>query len=101
MTTKEPQILTLHIERVQPGMYRAEVLAHGTRVAGESMHASIAEAIRDEALAVPEGFAHFMEVRYCELSSGTIPLGVIAEQADAIAKHLVDLMSEMRQIAEG
>lgn len=42
-----------------------------------------------------------MEVRYCELSSGTIPLSLIAEQADAIADRLVAFMFEMRLIFEG
>lgn len=101
MAAVEPIILTLQIDKVQSGVYRAEVVCRGAQVTEPTSHARISDAISAEALAVPDGFAHFMEVCYCGLSSGTIPLGLIAEQADAIAKRLMDLMSEMRLIAEG
>ncbi|WP_070398638.1 hypothetical protein [Hydrogenophaga sp. PML113] len=101
MAAAEPLILTLQIDKVQSGVYLAEVLCRGVQVADPTHYERIGDAIRAEALAVPDGYAHFMEVRYCELSSGTIPLGLIGAQADAIAKRLVDLMSEMRLIAEG
>jgi hypothetical protein len=91
----------LQIDKVQSGVYHAEVLCRGAQVTNPTSHARISDAIREEALAVPDGFAHFMEVRYCGLSSGTIPLGLIAEQADAIANRLVALLFEMRLISEG
>lgn len=100
MKTNEPQTLTLHIERVQSGLYRTEVHAHGVQVTEESMHASIAEAIREEAQAVPDDFAHFMEVRYCGLSSGTIALSELPQQAEEVGRRLVALLAEMHQIAE-
>lgn len=96
----EPRILTLQIDKVQPGLYRAEVSEHGAQVTDESMHASIAEAIREEAQAVPDGFAHFMEVRYCGLSSGTIALGELPQQAEAVADRLMTLLGDMRLVAE-
>jgi hypothetical protein len=101
MAAVEPLILTLQLDNVQSGVYQAEVLCRGVQVADPTHHERISDAIRAEALAVPDGYAHFMEVRYCELSSGTIPLGLIAEQADAIADRLVALMLEMRLISEG
>lgn len=93
-----PRILTLHIDQVAPGMYRTEISERGEE---EGMYASIGEAIREESLAVPDDFAHFMEVRYSGLSSGTIALSALPEQANAVADRLVELMQQMHVIAEG
>lgn len=97
----EPRILTLQIDKVLPGQYRTEVREGSSQVTDESMHSSIADAIREEALAVPEGFAHFMEVRYHGMSSGTYALRDLTQQADAVADRLVSLLAEMHEIAEG
>ncbi len=91
-----PRILTLQIDQVASGMYRTEVSAREQ----EGMFSSISEAIREEALDVPPGFAHFMEVRYCGLSSGTIALDALPEQAAVVADRLVDLMHQMHVIAQ-
>lgn len=100
MPTVTPRILTLHIDHVAPGRYRTEVSEHGASVTKECMFSSISEAIREEALSVPEGFAHFMEVRYCGLSSGTIALSALPDQSNAVAEHLIALLHEMHLIAE-
>lgn len=100
MPSVAPRILTLHIDHVAHGMYRTEVSESGAQVTKEGMFSSISEAIRAEALAVPEDFAHFMEVRYCGLSSGTLELHKLAEQASAVADQLMELLQEMRRIAE-
>ena len=97
MAAVTPHILTLHIDQVSPGRYRTEVSAREQ----EGMFSSISEAIREEALSVPEDFAHFMEVRYCGLSSGTIALSALPEQAGAVADRLVELLRQMHLIAEG
>jgi hypothetical protein len=62
---------------------------------------NISEAIRKEALAVLDGFAQFIEVRYCGLSSGTFALAQMVQQADAVADRLMELLAEMHRIAEG
>lgn len=97
MAVITPRILTLYIDHVGPGMYRTEI---SERLEREGMFSSISEAIREEAQAVPDGFAHFMEVRYCGLSSGTIALGELPEQASAVADRLVELLRQMQLIAE-
>lgn len=101
MAAVEPIVLTLQIDKIQSGVYRAEVLCRGVQVIEPTSHERISEAIRGEASAVPNGFAHFMEVRYCELSSGTIPLWQVPSRADEIAERLVELMHEMNLIAGG
>lgn len=101
MAANTPRILTPQIDKMEPGVYRAEASAHGVPVADESMHSSLAEAIREEALAVPDGFAHFMEGRFCGLSSGTISLSELPSQAEKVANRLVALLADMHLIAEG
>lgn len=101
MSTSVPRILTLHIDHVGEGMYRTEVCEGGVPVTDEGMYSSISEAIREVSRAVPDGLAHFMEVRYYGLSSGTIALSALPQQADAIADRLVGLLGEMRLIADG
>src|SRR5690606_24128322 len=101
MAAVEPRILTLQIDKISSGLYRAEVQSHNVQVADEGTHPSISEAIRKEALAVPDGFAHFMEVRYCGLSSGTFAIAEMAQQADVLADRLMELLAEMHRVAEG
>lgn len=87
--------LTLHIDRLAKGMYQAEVGAGIISTEGEpSVYDSIADAIRGEAQALPDGMCHFIEVRYCGLSSGSIPVGVLSQKAEEIAAHLVAMVAE-------
>lgn len=95
MASIRPSILTLQIDKVASGLYRAELLENGAQVTQPNTHSSISEAIREEAMAVPEGFAHLMEVRYYGLSSGTFLLSQLPQQAEAIAGQLVDLLAEL------
>ena len=71
MAAAEPRIITLLIDKIQSGLYRAEAQSHGSQVTEPSVYSSISDAIRVEARAVPSSFALFMEVRYNGLSSGT------------------------------
>ena len=100
MAAVKPRILTLQIDKICSGVYRAEALSNGGPVTEPSEYSSISEAIREEALAVPDGFAHFMEVRFCGLSSGTLGLAEVAQQSEPIASRLVSLLGEMTAIAE-
>lgn len=99
MAAAEPRILTLQIDKISSGVYRAEAQSNGGQVTEPSEYRSISEAIREEALAVPDGFAHFMEVRFCGLSSGTLGLAEVAQQSEPIASRLVSLLGEMKAIA--
>ncbi|WP_066161144.1 hypothetical protein [Hydrogenophaga pseudoflava] len=99
MAVAEPKIITLQIDKVAAGVYRAEAQVHGGAVTEPSVHSSISEAIGETARAVPDGFAHFMEVRYCGLSSGTVGLLEAAQQSEEIASRLVALLAEMHAIA--
>jgi hypothetical protein len=101
MAAAEPRIITLLIDKIQSGMYRAEAQSHGSTVTAPSEYSSISDAIRGEARAVPEGFACFLEVRFCGLSSGTLGLEEAAQQSEAIASRLVSLNAEMKAMAAG
>lgn len=94
-----PRILAFEIDKIQSGVYRVAVTCGG-EVTEPGIHSSIEECIREEALAVPDGFAHFVEVRYHGLSSGTLRLSDAPGQAREIADRLVALTAEMYAIAE-
>lgn len=90
-------IFTVEIDKLQSGLYRAAVLCGGAEVTEAGVHKSIQEAIREEALSVPDGMAHFMELRYGGMSSGTYPLSEVPEKATAIADRLVALSAELHR----
>ena len=92
-------ILTFEIEKVQPGMYRTHALYGGVEVGEPRTCASIAEAIRQQALAVPSHFAHFLEVRYDGVSSGTIACAEAITYAETIADKLMAILAEMHLLA--
>ncbi|MDP9607230.1 UNVERIFIED_ORG: hypothetical protein J2W38_007051 [Variovorax paradoxus] len=87
-------ILTLDIHKEAPGIYIARVENSGVLVTEPAEYNSIEAAISGEASAVPEGFAHFMEVRYYGFSSGTELIEALPPKAGAIANHLVALVAE-------
>lgn len=95
-------VLTLNIDKEAPGLYVACVLdSSGGRVTEEvDAYSSIEDAIQAEAQAVPDGFAHFMEIRYAGFSSGTHLLEAIPGQAGALADRLVALVAEAHRISE-
>lgn len=87
-------ILTLDIHKAAPGIYVARVENAGVLVTEPAEYNSIEAAISGEASAVPEGFAHFMEVRYYGFSSGTDLIEVVSGKAAAIADRLIALVAE-------
>lgn len=99
MAAAEPVIITLQIDKIAAGSYRAEAQVQGVAVTEPSVHSRISEAIGEVAKAVPDDFAHFMEVRYCGLSSGTHSLLEAAKRSEEIASRLVALHAEMYAIA--
>lgn len=92
-------ILTLEIEKVVPGVYRAHALSADVEVTEPMEYSTIAEAIRGEAQSVPKGFAHFMEVRYAGFSSGTDVIQNLPARAEEIADRLVALAAEEHRLA--
>lgn len=90
-------IFTVEIDKLQSGLYRAAVKSGGAEVTEPGIHKSIQEAIRDEALSVPDGMAHFMEARYGGMSSGTMLIDEMSEKAAAIADRLVSLSAELHR----
>lgn len=100
MAAVKAPILTLNIDQVKPGLYRAATLHRGAEVTEPQFHCSIEDAIREEALAVPEDFALFMEVEYGGISSGTIALSDLPEQAKGVADRLVGMQSDLRRLME-
>lgn len=92
-------VLTIQIDRIDSGLYRAKVLCGGVEVTESSQYISIAEAIREEATAVPDGFAHFADVIYGGASSGTILLALLPERASQVADQLVAIVAEMYGVA--
>lgn len=93
-------VLTLQIDKIESGLYRAAVLCGSVEVTESSQYASIEEAIREEVAAVPEGFAYFADVIYGGASSGTISLAVLPERASQVADQLVAIMAEMYRVAQ-
>ncbi|MDR6453907.1 hypothetical protein [Variovorax paradoxus] len=87
-------ILTLDIHKEVPGIYTARLLNGGALVTEPREYNSIEAAIAGEASDVPDGFAHFMEVRYYGFSSGTEAIEAVAGKAPAIADRLVALVAE-------
>ncbi len=90
-------IFTVEIDKLQTGLYRAAVMCGGAEVTEPGIHKSIQEAIREEALSVPDGMAYFMEARYGGMSSGTYLLSEVPERASAMADRLVALSGELHR----
>ena len=94
MTSVIAMSLTLQIDRLDRGLYQAELGGGTITREGElSVYDSIADAIRGEVADLPEGMCHFVEVRYCGLSSGSVPVGVVSQKAEEIATQLVALVA--------
>lgn len=98
MAAVKAPTLTLHIDKDKPGLYRGATLHRGVEVSEPQHHCSIEEAIREEALAVPEDFALFMEVEYGGMSSGTVALSDLPGQAKEVADRLVALHADLHRL---
>lgn len=93
-------VLMLQIDKIESGLYRAAVLCGGVEVTESSQYTSIEEAIREEATAVPVGFAYFADVIYGGASSGTISPALLPERASQVADQLVAIVAEMYSVAQ-
>lgn len=91
-------VITLQIDKIEPGNYRAASLWSGTEVTNPGIYPSIEDAIIAEADAVPEGFAYFVNVTYGGASSGTISLSTLPSRAAQVADQLVAIVAEMHAV---
>lgn len=91
-------ILTLDIQKEAPGIYVARVENAGELVTKAAVYNSIEAAISGEASAVPDGFAHFLEIRYDGFSSGTELIEAVAGKATEIANRLIALVAERHRL---
>lgn len=94
-------LLTLSIDQISPARYRAVVTHGGVEVTeGETLHASIADAIQCTARDVPFGFAHFIEPRFAGVTCGTLRISDATQTACAeeAARKIVALLSDMHTL---
>lgn len=93
-------LLTLEITRQAPSVYLARTLAANVEVTEPSTYTNIEEAIFEEARAIPDGFAHFLEVRYSGFSSGTELVEEVPGKAHAITARFMELASLTHRLQE-
>jgi hypothetical protein len=94
-------LLILHIDQIAPAKYRAVVTQGGVEVVeGETLHASIADAIQCTARGVPPGFAHFIEPRFAGVTCGTLRVSEAAHpsRAEEAARVIVSLVAELHAL---
>lgn len=91
-------VITLQIDKIESGMYRAAVLFSGTEITYPGTYPSIEDAIMAEADELPDGFAYFANVTYGGASSGTISLAALPSRAAQVADQLVAIVAEKHAI---
>lgn len=99
MTSAIALSLTLQIDRLARSLYQAG-MGGGivTREGRPSTYDSIADAIRGEAAELLDGMCYFVEVRYCGLSSGSRPVGMLSQRAEEVATHLVGPVADFHLV---
>jgi hypothetical protein len=93
-------IATLHIEKLERGMYVAHAVVRGAEMPGGESYPSIGDAMRAAAAASLPGLAHFVEVRYAGVSTGTVTVTELHGRADELAARMVAVVAEMHLLAE-
>ena len=68
-------ILTIDFDKEARGNYVARAEVGGVLVTEPNLYDGISTAIRQEALNIPPGFAHFLEFTYNGMSTGTYAVG--------------------------
>lgn len=94
-------ILTIDINKDAPGFYTAHLLQADVEV-GEPRggYDRIEAAIQDVTRDIPSELAHFVEIRYGGMSTGTLVLSEIPGKAGYLADRLVALNAELHRIEE-
>jgi hypothetical protein len=93
-------ILTIQIQRLDPGVYETSVHSGGVEVSPHrEQHSSIAAAIRERAADIPSGFALFIEPRYAGISAGTISIADAGQDsvAAAAADRIVAVLACLKE----
>jgi len=93
-------ILTIDINKEMPGVYIARAQEGGVLVTEPETYDRIETAIREQALSIPDGFAHFVEFTYGGMSTGTFAIAEVPAKAAELADRLVALNAEMHMIGE-
>lgn len=93
-------ILTIDINKEAPSIYTARTMNGGMPVTDPETYDRVETAIREEALNVPPGFAHFIEFTYGGISTGTYAIAEVPEKAGALADRLIALIAEQHRIME-
>lgn len=91
---KQILIPTLHIKKLEPGFYRAE-LRDTSFGKGEFETQSIAEAIRHTAAGAPKEVLGF-HIWYEHVSIGTTPVMNMRYDPETLSQRLMTLHSQMR-----
>lgn len=89
-------ILKLEIDKTGHGAYEA----HCTGQNSPTIHNSITDVLRHYGEDIPPEFARFVEVRYYEVSVGTIEITRLSKEPELLAQELVDLASAVYQSIE-
>ena len=84
-------ILIVDIEKVAAGQYVAQACIGGINVTDAVAYDRIDTAIADQALSIPDGFAHFVQFTYDGMSTETLLPHEAATRASALASRLVYL----------
>lgn len=92
-------LVTFQIDKVTPGTYRAVVVHGATEIAKPGHYASIEEAILGEIAALPDDFVGFADVTYGGVSSGTMSIIELRNQAPQTAARLVAIIAEMHLLS--
>lgn len=90
-------ILNIDISKEAPGIYIARAYQSRSLVTEPETYDRIEDAIREQALSVPDGFAYFLEFTYGGMSTGTMPIGDVPAQAAALAEKLVSLNAALHE----
>lgn len=93
-------ILTIDINKEMPGIYVVRAQEGGVLVTQPETYDRIETAIREQALGIPDGFAHFVEFTYGGMSTGTFAIAEVPAKAAELADRLVALNGEMHMIGE-
>lgn len=84
-------ILVVDIEKVAAGRYVAQACIGGVEVTDAVAYGRIDAAIADQAMSIPDGFAHFVQFTYGGMSTETLLLHEAASRAPVLANRLVYL----------
>ncbi|EJL79067.1 hypothetical protein PMI15_04055 [Polaromonas sp. CF318] len=93
-------ILNIDIDKEARGNYVARAHQGNVLVTEPELYDSISTAIRQEALAIPPSFAHFVEFTYNGMSTGTYAVEDVPGKAAELADRLVALNHQMHILLE-